>query len=215
MESGQIPTVDLTNKNLYLQCPWPNLLPHLQWTLGCKGILFPYTIITDQQIKNVYVGNEQYWHRPANHRDEVPIFNSVADLVGAEYHLVIIKLGYMGHPNRAAPGALKETLLVREDMNKPVWLVEDPRQPWSHSRDADVAYYVEQRFKKVPLEPADPGEGYDNYEESLGMEVEAYEPTIEPEEEARQEAPYQEESSGEDFDTGPLGGGAKKKRGRW
>lgn len=213
METGKPPTVDLTGKNLFLRCPWPNLLPHLKWTLGCKGIKFRFVIITDQQIKNVYVGNEQYKARSVAQRDEVQTFNSLADLV-ADYDLVIIKLGYIGHSNRAAAGALKETLLIRAALNKPVWLIEDPRHTWLHSNDADVADYVEHRFKEVPIKPADPGEDYKDPEESLDMETTDFEPSAEPEpeEEAHQEEIDEEPDNDEVWH--PTGG-SKSKGKKW
>jgi hypothetical protein len=198
VERGKVATVDLTNKNLFLRCPWPNLLPHLKLVLGCKWSCLRYVIITDQQIKNVYVGNEQYKNRAFAERDSRPILNSLSDLV-ADYDLVIIKLGYIGHQNRAAAGALKETLLIRAAQNKPVWLVEDPRHTWLYSHDADVADYIEHRFKVVPIEPANPGDGYEDPEENLGMETTDYEPR-----EASPEPEPEEEASQDESDEEPV-----------
>jgi len=199
METGKEPTVDLTGKNLFLRCPWPNLLPHLKYALGCKVLgnsttpPLRFTIITDQQIKNVYVGNERYNQRSFREREDRPTLNSLTDLV-TDYDLVIIKLGYIGHQNKAAAGALKETLLIRAAMNKPVWLVEDPRHPWNYSHDPDVGDYISTRFKDVPITPADPGEDYVDPEDNLGMETTDFESSVasEPEEESRQEEHHEE-----------------------
>jgi len=66
--------------------------------------------------------------------------------------LVILRLGYIGHPNKAAAGALKEALMIRETADKAVWVVEDPDRSWTHSRDINVEYYLNERFETVHLD---------------------------------------------------------------
>jgi len=151
--------VDRTASNILISdCPWRNLLPHLKWALGMKGLLFFFRIITDERLKNVWVGNEQYKSLSAEARDVVPTFNSLADLLGPDQDLVIIKLGYFGQHNRAAAGLLKEALLIRESLHKATWLVLDPNRPWTHSYNPDVAEYVGSNFKGLKIEAsADPG----------------------------------------------------------
>jgi hypothetical protein len=185
-ERGKPPVLDRTAENLHLRIRWPNLLPHLKFALGCKGPNFPFRVITDQEIKNVYVGNEHYGVRAKSRRDDVETYNSLSDFAGDAYDLVILKLGYIGHPNRAAAGALKETLLIREALHKATWIVHDPEHSWTHSCDENVEDYIGTRFETVALDPADPGEHYQAPDTDVGMEAHESE---EPEEEYAQEQP--------------------------
>lgn len=154
---GGEPLVDLTKRNLLIKCHWMGFLPHLKWVLGFKGVLYSHHIITDERIKNVFVGSEAYKARPASTRDQVATFNSVNDLVSLDYDLVVVKLGYLGYKNQAAAGALKETLLYRASINRPLWLLEDPDRNWTHSHDPDVAQYVDEQFATVELKSKSTG----------------------------------------------------------
>lgn len=150
------PLAERTGDNLFLVgTDWWGLLPHLKLTLAAKGLSFSFGIVTDQQIKNVFVGNEQYRARPRDRRESAEVFNSLGDLVG-DRDLVIIKLGYIGHRNKAAPGALREALLIRENMGVPTWVFLDSHRAWTHSHDEEVEYYLESKFETVEIEPADP-----------------------------------------------------------
>jgi len=152
---GSPPIVDLTNDNIHIRSTWPALLPHLKWVLGVKGLLFYYRIVTDLKIKTVFVGSDSYKARPASMREDVMTFNSLEDLVGSDQHLVIVKLGYLGHKNVAAAGALKEALMLRDAARKPTWIFEDLRDgyEWKHSHSQDVEEYIQRMFKVVTIEP--------------------------------------------------------------
>jgi len=185
---GEPLALDRTGDNLHLRIRWHNLLPHLKLALGMKGPNFPFRVVTDQEVKNVYVGNEHFKSRAKGH--EGATYNSASDLMGADYELVILKLGYIGHPNRAAAGSLKEALLVREALHKATWIVQDPDHPWTHSCDSDVEHYIGSRFETVVLDPADPGKHYRAPDSNPDVGMEAYEDDgVEPEEEYAQEQP--------------------------
>jgi len=186
MTKGEPPSVDRTGDNLFLDCPWPNLLPHLKWVLGCKGLKFNFKIITDQQIKNVYVGNEQYRNQPLASREVREVFNSLSDFV-EDYDLIILRLGFIGYPNRAAAGALLETLMIREAMQAAVWVIHEEDRPWLHSRSEEVEEYLRTHFESVDVEPVDPGRRYvgERSDDDLGLSV----TDVEPEEEFSQEEP--------------------------
>jgi hypothetical protein len=164
--------VDRTGDNLHITgCTWAAFLSHLKLVLYLKGLNFKYCIITDQHIKNVYVGNE---HRKVRDADQVS-FNSLGDLVGG-FNLVIVKLGYIGYKNIAAAGALKEALLIREALALPTWVIEDPNHAWTHSCDADVERYIEDEYDRLTIEggeiepeedPADMGHDPDPEEEFM------------------------------------------------
>jgi hypothetical protein len=111
--------------------------------------------LTDERIKNVFVGNESYKARSKSRRDEMTTFNSLSDLVGADYDFVIIQLGHLGYKNIAAAGALKEALMIRRTSQKPTWLIEEPDRPFSyecHSWSEDLQAYVDQHFEVVDLD---------------------------------------------------------------
>lgn len=225
---------DGTKRNLYFNAPWPALLPHFKWALYAKGHMFHFRVVTDTKIKTVFVGDDQYKARPTSSREEVLTFNNLDDLIGADIELAIIKLGYLGHKNAAAAGALKEALLLREVAQKPTWIIEDTRigYEWRHSRSEDVAEYIDQRFDRITLPIADGGpvEETDRPNEELpevaGMSVEDHDggPPVSsrpptrvrlrpnspaPRPERQEEAPPPEEDMDKMMD-GFLSGNAKK-----
>lgn len=147
--------IDRTDENLFLHAPWHDLLPHLKWALYCKGLQYRFRIVTDEKIRTVFVGAESYMARPKSQRDDVATMNSLADLVGAEFNLLIIRLGFLGHKNVAAPGALKEALMIRESACVPTWLVDSPSNPFApgcFTYSDDVAAYIRQHFAVVTFE---------------------------------------------------------------
>jgi hypothetical protein len=146
--------VDRTKDNLFIKAPWQDVLPHLKWVFYCKGTRFRFRIVTDEKIRTVFVGNESYRARSKSTRDDVTTFNSLGDLVGSDFDLIIIRLGLLGHKNVAAPGALKEALMLREVACLPTWIVEQPNNPFGpgcHTYSEDVADYIERLFEVVNL----------------------------------------------------------------
>jgi len=172
-KKGEPPTVDLRGTNTFITgCAWSWLRPHLRYALGLDWSL-SFKIITDQHIKAVFVGSESYKARARDIRDDSPTYNSLGDLVGPP-DLVILRLGHLGHKNRAAAGAIKEALRIRETLNKPTWLVDEADHPWSRSfsYDPDLEDYIDDNFKTVKVEGVDPGEEEVEEEEDVGMGVE-------------------------------------------
>lgn len=176
---GEPPAVDRTGENLFIKSYWSDLLPHLKWTLACKGPMFRYRVVTDEKLKTVWLGNENYAKRAKDIRDEMTSFNSIGDLVGPDLDLVIIRLGFLGYKNVAMPGVLKEALMLRESAFKPTWVVEVPSSifgPGHFSYNEDVANYIERLFQVVNLVSArrseqDAPHGFDSDEpiEDFGM----------------------------------------------
>lgn len=152
-DKGEVVT-DLTTQNLWIKTKWPGFLPHLKWTLGRKGNMFLFRIVTDLRIKSVFCGDEQYKSRPASMREDTQVYNNLEDLIGKDVDLAIIKLGYLGYKNKAAAGALKEALLLRDACLKPTWIIEDERaeHAWIHSRSPEVEDYVS-RFDEITIDP--------------------------------------------------------------
>ncbi len=177
---GLPPKVDRTGDNLFIKSYWSDLLPHLKWTLACKGPMFRYRIVTDEKLKTVYLGNESYKTRSRDTRDDVVTYNSIGDLVGPEIDLVILRLGFLGYKNVAMPGVLKEALMLREAADKPTWLVEVPSSPFGYghfSYNEDVGGYIHRLFEVINLvieqRPTDALHGFDGTEddEDVGMGV--------------------------------------------
>ena len=218
---GEPPVIDRTTDNLFLKVYWSDLLAHLKWTLACKGPMFRYRVVTDEKLKTVYVGAEAYSARPKSKRDELVTNNSVGDIIGVDFQLIIIRLGFLGHKNVAMPGVLKEALMIREASQLPTWIVEEPSSifgPGHFSYSDDTGMYIERLFDIINLvdESRKPGEprGVEVPEpiEDVGMEEpQIVVPRQQPE--PRFEAPTM------DLDdllgNNPSGGGKYKKKSSW
>lgn len=221
---------DKTTKNLWIKAKWGRLLPHFKWALSLKlrftGLMFTFRVIDDAKIKSVFVGSESYKARPSSVRDDVQVYNTLEDLAGPDIDLVIIRLGSLGYKNKSAPGALKETLLMRDSAKKATWLVEeedDPNRPWLHSRDEDVEFYVQSRYEVIKLgSPNSVGKkGEEDEEETGGVLVDEDDngsptPIQVSERPRRTWQPPVEDSDNDDIGGGFLSGGKKKfRKGGW
>lgn len=151
-EPGEPPKVDKTTQNLFIKGKWTALLPHFKHALVCKGPAFRFRIVTDEQLKTVYVGAQSYGSRPKSKRDDMETYNSIADFVGPDLDLVILRLGFLGHKNVAMPGVLKEAIMLRDVHGKATWLIEEPTSifgPGHLSYNEDVSDYIYEHFEIV------------------------------------------------------------------
>jgi hypothetical protein len=151
---GESPAIDRTGENLFIKSYWTDLLPHLKWALACKGPMFRFRVVTDEKLRTVWVGNESYKQRAKSERDDLMTFNGLGDIIGPDYDLVILRLGFLGYKNAAMPGVLKEALMIRESALKPTWVVEVPSSlfgPGHLSYSEDVGGYIERLFEVVNL----------------------------------------------------------------
>jgi hypothetical protein len=156
--------INRTKENLFIRgVTLGGLLPHLRLVFACLPIR--YKIVDDSRLRDVFVGGESYTSKAKALRDQRESNNVIADLVGKDFDLVIIRLGVLGYKNIAAAGVLREALMVREGLAKATWLFEDsdPTIRWEHSRDLDVESYIEKRFKNVNLEPGGPVAEVENH----------------------------------------------------
>jgi hypothetical protein len=177
LKSGDPVVLDRTKDNLFIRCVWLDLLSHLKLCLWSKGLNFRFHIVTDERIKSVYVGNEAYKARSKVSRDDLVTNNSIADLVMGDYSLVLIRLGFNGHKNIAAPGVVKEALMMRDAAGKPTWIIEEPLSSsfqyghftWSE----DLQAYIDQNFTVIDMLRPDDNRmheqrGYKGAEEIVG-----------------------------------------------
>ena len=102
------------------------------------------SVITDEEIRASQLREDDQQARPA-------------DLYGPDHHLVIIRLGYLGHRNAAMPGYLLSAIRGREAHRRATWLVVDPATaPWARghlSWSPEVAEYIADTFTQVEVTP--------------------------------------------------------------
>ncbi len=154
---GQLPSVDRTTENLFIKGEWADILSHLKWALYCKGLKYRFRVVTDERIRTIFVGAEAYTARNKKQRDDMQTFNTLADLVGVEFELIVIRLGFLGHKNIAAAGAFKEALMLREVLCKPTWIVEVPSSifgPGHLTYSDDVGDYIDNHFEVLTIKPS-------------------------------------------------------------
>lgn len=200
------PFYDATKDNIFLKGRWKTLISHLKFSLCVKGLDFMTRVTSDERLKEIYLGKESYGQRAKGKRDEVETFNNLDDFV-REPDLLVLRLGFLGHKNIAMPGILKETLMLREFVQKPTWLIEDPANDWGLSYSDDLWSYIQGHFKVVEVSSSDP------------TPVPAFEdtPYVAPNvSEVSLGAPEKEEYLPSEptvsLDVGVLGGGQSKKK---
>ncbi len=167
---GEPPKVDLTGQNLVLEgCKWGGLLPHLKWALGCKGLSFRFKIVTDAEVLNVKLGLKSRHAKGLSSAESADVFNSLDELVPDDCELLILRVGCLGHKNRAAAGFLLELLYLRESQCQATWIVQVPNKLWTISNSDELQQYLRERFKRLSVPPADPGESYIDPDDDNGM----------------------------------------------
>jgi hypothetical protein len=149
--------VDLTSENLFIKGYWSDLSPHLLLVFTYKmlnHLMYPFQIITDARLRDIYVGSEAYTSRSRKKRDDIQTYNSLSDVIGGDKELVIIRLGFLGWSNKAMPGILKESIRLRHAVGKTTWIVEEPNSifgPGHFSYDPEVAELISQRYSVVEI----------------------------------------------------------------
>ena len=170
---GGEPVVDLTSTNLFIKCRWRYFKPHFRLAamnlLERSSFIWNWQFVTDERIKSVFVGNEAYVSKSRKKREDSSTFNGLSDLLGQDYNLIVIRLGFLGYANRAMAGALKEALLIRESLGKTTWVLEEPNSifgPGHFSWSAEVAEYISARYKILDLVSEEDDSTDDDYEEN-------------------------------------------------
>jgi hypothetical protein len=153
--------MDRTQDNLFIQGTWDHVLPHLKFVLGFKvncNPNFRFRFVTDERLLTVYLGKDAYLTKLRDSRDSVVSFNTLSDLVNADFDLIIIRLGFRAYKNRALPDVLREALMHREIKEKPTWIVEfgsygNPQHfdPDHRAFSSEVWDYIQHQFDFVDL----------------------------------------------------------------
>lgn len=146
------PSVDRTKDNLHIKgITRRGLLAHLKLILLCQPLR--YHLIDDAFILEVSLGKQQYNNRPKEVREAVRTFNSINDLIGSEFDLVVITVGIQSYKNISSASQLLETLKRRRDIyDKATWVLEPPGSNWHLSRDDAVDEYLAKHFEVIELE---------------------------------------------------------------
>lgn len=212
-EEGE-PT-DLTKQNVFIRGPWPELLPHFKFVLGLKGLQFRVLITTDEKLKTIWLGYESYKAKSRDERDQGDVINSLSDHITSA-NLVIIRLGHLGYKNIAMAGILKEALMHGQVARLPIWLVDEPDNPFQEghlSHSWEVENYITTHFKtRLDLTGSIPALSNPAPMEfkKLGAPVETSTMVVEDYEPAPIEGQFEEDSS--EVEAITLGSGKPKKK---
>jgi hypothetical protein len=144
---------DRTLDDLFIKGEWSEVAQHIRWAVGVKHIAdpkFSFRIVTDHLLLRVFVGDFAYRNRSQQVRDDIETFNGITDLVSPS-SLLIIRLGNMAHPNKAAANVLREVLNIRATESKATWLIEGHTYfGEGHTfYNYDVGNYVEENFEQI------------------------------------------------------------------
>lgn len=155
---GGTVSVDRTSENLFIKGWWEDIVSHLFIVLATKMMnenpYYPFRVVNEIDLFNVRMCFNSYTARPKSKRDDIPVYNTLADFIGGDFELVIIRLGSAGHRNKALPGYFKEALLTRTMICKPTWIIEEPNSlfgPGHFAYNEDVGDFVANNFEAVDL----------------------------------------------------------------
>lgn len=120
-------TGDRTEDNLFIKGPWSVVRCHFKFTLYSKKKQWPsfdYLRATDKDLLDVWFGRAAFSNKPKEYRESKATYNSLGEFVSPPA-LLMVDLGVMQTPNKLAPKILLETLSIRDQLNKPTWLIEN------------------------------------------------------------------------------------------
>ena len=126
-EHLQLGLLKHTDKSIYIKSTWQDMKAIV------KALYFMYPskfirITSDAEIRDVYVGSKSRTAKSEDFNGEV--YNNLSDLIiGPD--LLIIRLGEIKNKNKAASGALLESLQYRIDYGRPVWVWTDLECPFN------------------------------------------------------------------------------------
>ena len=119
-----------------------------------KSEIYRFKTVQDRNLLNVWLGNEAYLSKPKKRREDEPSINSIDEIIGPDFDLVILTVGHIQYRNIAAPGVLKEALMLRKSARKSTWVIENPDSPFTtgnHSYSYEVKEYIDNNFELIDL----------------------------------------------------------------
>lgn len=144
---------DRTLDDLFIKGTWGEVAQHLRWAVGAKHFdrpEFTFKMVTDEMLLRVYLGHYAYTHRSRNVRDTIETYNTLGDLIG-DCGLLIVRLGNLAHPNKAAGNVLLEALRIRASASKATWLIEGSTffGEGHGFYNYEVATFIEENFETI------------------------------------------------------------------
>jgi hypothetical protein len=149
--------IDRTTENLFIHGHWQNLCVHLRWALSAKLLKLlkakqkhRVRIITDESLVDIWLGRSDYARRPKSEREDGTSVNTLSEYVGS-HDLLILRFGFLGYPNKALPGIIKQALGIREVQLKPTWLIDSPTNEFETTLaySSDLARYIQEHYESV------------------------------------------------------------------
>jgi hypothetical protein len=105
------------NRNMVFKGPWTVLAPYLAFTLGCKAknadYSWRFSCPTDYEIVDASFSDKD---------NRKPERIETSDLLGPQFALVLVRLGFMDGANKRAASILLESIRNREAKGKPTWI---------------------------------------------------------------------------------------------
>jgi hypothetical protein len=141
------PLIDEPNPFLFFNCSWRTLARNVQsFILNQPDPMnFVCRITSDREILEVRLGNQ-------TEEDQKDTRISLSAFMRPP-HLVVIRLGELGYPNKAAGGYLYEAVIARVRDNKPTWLQCPPSNPYRPEHltwDAQLNHLFDTLFNQSP-----------------------------------------------------------------
>jgi hypothetical protein len=147
---------DLTLDNLFITGCWAEAAQHLRWAVGAKNYddpSFTFKMVPDEMLLRVFLGDFSYKSRSVKVRDDIETYNNLSDLVGG-HSLLIVRLGKLGHTNRAAGNVLLEALNLRGAQSLPTWLIEEGAVHFGPDHkfyNDEVGRYIQDNFETIDV----------------------------------------------------------------
>jgi hypothetical protein len=125
------PLLGKETENLWVTGAYSDFKRHMRHVAIRSGPMFYFQRITDVDLLDAWLGKATPLDPDvSSQRQEggMPVANSLSDLV-AFSDLLVILTGVKAAPNRCSADCLIEALHLREQMDKPTWIVDSPQNP--------------------------------------------------------------------------------------
>jgi hypothetical protein len=145
-----LPIIQFIDRSLYVRGTYSDIKAVIKATIlrhETKWI----KLTSDAEIRNVYVGSMSKSSKSEDYVGD--IYNNLQDLMDPP-NLVIVHLNVISNKNKAAPGALEESLAHRINNDKPIWVFSTYESPFtqsSYAYSARVNEIIDSGFLPVDI----------------------------------------------------------------